>query len=362
MSTVAKLAPSETAGATVLCVDLDNSLIASDLLWECVIELLRTKPLWLLMVPIWFARGIAYGKRKLAQAAQLDPAFLPYREEVLDYLRDQKILGRKLVLATAADETLAQAVADHLGLFDVVCSSDGITNLKGKAKALHLTMMFGHGGYSYLGDGPHDMGIWKRAATVLIATSSRSLRSSVAQLAPVEREFAVRRVGWRSLLHSLRLHHWTKNLLIFLPMALGHAVTIQRLAQGAAAFLLFGLAASSMCLLNDLLDLKSDRQHPWKCNRPLPSRELPIVLGLSAFCVLFLVALVSGAITLGRGFAAVTTGYCLLVALYSLRIKKEPLLDVFVLSSFYVFRIVLGGVVTSVPLSAWFLVYSGFFF
>src|SRR5262249_44535731 len=132
MSTVVKLAPSATAGATVLCADLDNSLIASDLLWESVAALLRRNPLWLLLVPLWFMRGIAYGKRRLAQPAQLDPAFLPYREEVLDYLRDQKVLGRKLVLATAADETLAQAVADHLGFFDVVCASDGITNLKGK--------------------------------------------------------------------------------------------------------------------------------------------------------------------------------------------------------------------------------------
>src|SRR5262249_3149498 len=158
------------------------------------------------------------------------------------------------------------------------------------------------------------------------------------------------------------LHHWTKNLLIFLPMALAHAISGLRLTYSAAAFVLFGLAASSMYLLNDLLDLNSDRRHPWKSKRPLASGELPIVLGFGAFCFLLLGSLVLGALVLGRGFALVTAAYCVLVMLYSLRIKKEPLLDVFVLSSFYVFRIVLGGIVTAVPLSMWFLVYSGFFF
>src|SRR5262249_26102709 len=150
----------------------------------------------------------------------------------------------------------------------------------------------------------------RRAATVLIANSPESLRSRVAQLAPIEREFDVQSPGWRPLVRSLRLHHWTKNLLILLPMALGHAVTIQRLAQGVVAFLFFGLTASSMYLLNDLLDLKSDRQHPWKCKRPLASGELPLAVGLSAFCFLFLVSLSLGCIVLGRGFAAVTSAYC----------------------------------------------------
>src|SRR5262249_50256559 len=209
MSTAVRVAPVQTVGADVLCTDLDNSVVASDLVWECIVVLLRRKPLWLLLLPLWFARGIAYGKRRLAIAAQLDPAFLPYCGEVLDYLRDQTIMGRKLVLATTADETIARAVSDHLGFFDEVSASDGTVNLKGKAKARRLIAMFGESGYSYLGESAQDIEIWKCAATVLLANPSRSLQKKVAQLAaPIEREFEVPRVRWRLLARSLRLHHW----------------------------------------------------------------------------------------------------------------------------------------------------------
>jgi len=151
-------------------------------------------------------------------------------------------------------------------------------------------------------------------------------------------------------------------LLVFLPLALAHRFSMPPLTKAIAAFVLFGMAASSMYLLNDLLDLKSDRQHPWKRRRPLASGDLQISTALGTFCVLLSASLTVGAKLLGRGFVEITAAYCLLVMLYSLRLKKEPLLDVFVLSSFYVFRIVLGGIVTSVPLSNWFLVCSSFFF
>src|SRR5262249_54101909 len=138
--------------------------------------------------------------------------------------------------------------------------------------------------------------------------------------------------------------------------------SLVQVARAAAAFVLFGMAASSMYLLNDVLDLRSDRQHPWKRRRPLASGDLPIATGLGASAALLVATLVLGKIWLGTGFAAITLAYCVVVMLYSLRIKREPLLDVFVLSSFYVFRIVVGGVVTDVPLSKWFLVCSSFFF
>src|SRR5215813_331092 len=133
MATVVQIVPETRAKTAALCVDVDDCLLASDLLWECVASLLRSNPLLLLMVPIWFLFGIANGKRKLAEAADLDPSCLPYREEVLDYIREQRLAGRGIVLATAADEKLANRIADHLLLFDAVYASDGITNLKGSA-------------------------------------------------------------------------------------------------------------------------------------------------------------------------------------------------------------------------------------
>jgi len=326
------------------------------------VALLKTRPWLLLLAPIWFLRGRAYGKRRLAQSVQLDPSCLPYRNEVLEFIRGQRALGREIVLATAADEMLAHAVARYLGIFDAVYASDGITNLKGSAKALLLRSIFGDGRYAYLGDSSSDLAVWKTAATALVVSSSKSLANRAAALAPIEKQFTVERGGWRSLLRSIRIHHWAKNSLIFLPMALAHRITPLQLVRGLAAFVLFGMAASSMYLLNDLLDLKSDRQHPWKRRRPFASGSLSIPTGLGSFFVLLSASLLLGLKWLGAGFVGITAAYCLAVVIYSVRIKREPLLDVFVLSSFYVFRILLGGIVTSVPLSTWFLVCSGFFF
>lgn len=346
----------------VLCVDLDGSLIASDLVWECLTALLKINPFLLLLVPVWFLRGRAAGKRRLAEAAHLNPEALPYRREVLDYLQQQKNAGRRLVLITAADETLAYAVAQHLGVFESVLGSNGRTNLKGGAKARRLVGEFGTGGYSYLGDSPSDLRVWSSAATALVVGPSARLARKAATLAPIEKRFLTRRPGLRTMLRCLRMHHWAKNLLIFLPMLLAHRVRVAKAVSCGEAFLLFGIAASSIYVINDLLDLSSDRQHPWKCKRPFASGAVPLWSGFLMFVVLFSTALGLGFKLLGPAFSAITAIYCAVVFLYSLRLKKEPLLDVFVLSSFYVFRIVLGGVMAAVPLSKWFLIWSSFFF
>ena len=122
-----------------LVVDLDGTLIRTDLLWEHLARLLRRNPLWILPVLIWWlCRGRAYLKKQLARRVKIDPAALPYHEKFLAFLREQKSAGRKLVLATASDLQMALPVAGHTGLFDEVLGSDGKTNLRGgnKLKAL----------------------------------------------------------------------------------------------------------------------------------------------------------------------------------------------------------------------------------
>src|SRR5262249_35073761 len=153
-------------------------------------SLLRSNPLLLLMVPIWFLFGIANGKRKLAEAADLDPSCLPYREEVLDYIREQRLAGRGIVLATAADEKLANRIADHLLLFDAVYASDGITNLKGSAKAQRLVQVFGPRGFAYIGDSEADLKVWNRAASAVVVSHSDRLAKRAAKLTLVEKEIA----------------------------------------------------------------------------------------------------------------------------------------------------------------------------
>src|SRR5215204_982231 len=100
-----------------LCVDLDGTLIKTDLVWESLVRLIRQRPWDALLVPIWLLGGRARLKEHIAQRVQVEPGALPCHEEVVDFLRTEHQGGRPIFLATASDQKLAQAVADHFGIF-----------------------------------------------------------------------------------------------------------------------------------------------------------------------------------------------------------------------------------------------------
>jgi hypothetical protein len=118
-----------------LVVDLDGTLLRTDTLHESAIRLLRDHPLDLALIPLWLTSGKAYMKRRIAGRITLEPSGLPYRQDLLEWLRAERDAGRTLVLCTAADCSIATAVSEHLGIFDAVMSSDGTTNLDGPRKA-----------------------------------------------------------------------------------------------------------------------------------------------------------------------------------------------------------------------------------
>src|SRR5437660_5623761 len=127
-----------------LCVDLDGTLIAGDLLWESIAALARSRPWLLLLLPYWLlAGGKAHLKQQLASRTRLAVDALPYRPEVLALVRQARASGRRVVLATASNQQLAQAVADHLGLFDEVLASSETNNLRGANKTALLTSRYG---------------------------------------------------------------------------------------------------------------------------------------------------------------------------------------------------------------------------
>jgi phosphoserine phosphatase len=148
----------------VLCVDLDGTLIESDLLWESILVLLKTKPHLLLLIPYWLLTGRANLKRQLAPHASLKPANLPYRSDVVEFLRAEHAAGRRIALATAADSELANAIAEYLAVFTQICASDGETNLKGKAKARRLGELFREEGFEYVGDSSADLDVWRASS------------------------------------------------------------------------------------------------------------------------------------------------------------------------------------------------------
>ena len=326
-----------------LCVDLDGTLIATDSLWESILLLFRTWQIFL--VPFWLMRGRYYLKYKVAQHVSLNVTTLPYYENVLTFLKEEKQKGRVLVLATAAHESIAQAVAKHLNLFDVVMASDLDTNLKGVNKRDALIKRFGV--FDYIGDSSADIPIFEAANKSYL----------------VGKDFAIPKKSWTIWLKALRPHQWSKNVLIFLPLFFANQFTdFSKLVDVLLAFAAFSLAASAGYVLNDLLDLAADRIHKTKKYRPFASGLIPIPSALVLFGILIVSSLFISLWWLSLTFTMMLIIYLLLTISYSVYLKRKRVIDIFILASFYTHRILAGGVVIMVPISSWLLGFSMFIF
>jgi len=166
-----------------LVVDLDGTLIQTDLLWESLARLLRRNPFWLFPILFWWTRGRAVLKRHLAHHVTIDPAALPYNEKFIAWLREQKSAGRKLILATASDQKLVLPVANHVGLFDEVLASDGKTNLRSENKLRALVEKFGERGFDYAGNSSADFAVWRGSREAIVVNASQTVLKKAAQCA-----------------------------------------------------------------------------------------------------------------------------------------------------------------------------------
>ena len=186
--------PAHLADSTVPLVgDPDGTLAKTDLLVESVVSLLKEQPWYLFALPAWLLRGKAAFKREIARRISFDPRIIPYRAEFIEYLKDQRANGRKVVLATASDEQIAMSVAGHLKLFDSVLASDGTTNLAGERKRASLVSRFGERGFDYAGNGTHDMAVWSSARKAIVVNNSREFAKAVGERTPVQELFEGRR-------------------------------------------------------------------------------------------------------------------------------------------------------------------------
>ena len=347
-----------------LYTDLDGTILSTDLLYESFVSAFKASP-WVAIQSIgWLLQGRARLKEELAGRASIDVATLPYREPVVTFLREERARGRRIVLATASWESLAHSVARHLGLFDEVIATSREGNLKGEAKATRIAARSADGCFDYLGDSGADIAVWRHCRQAYVVESSPGLSSRMPQGIPVQRVFSAREegTGLRTALRALRPHQWAKNLLVFVPLLAAHRFADPRsVAEAAWAFAAFSLLASGTYLLNDLLDLGADRAHPRKRLRPLASGALSIPAG-ALLCV---AALVGGALLslqLPPLFRVTLATYLLLTVAYSLRLKREPILDVVSLASLYTLRIIAGGFAIEAPASSWLLAFAMFLF
>ncbi len=352
-----------TAAEPPLCVDLDGTLIAGDLLYESAIALLRQNILFLFLLPIWLLRGKAHLKEQIAQRVQLEVDILPYRSEVLAFLQRERKAGRYLVLATACHIQLARRVADHLDLFDEVIATEAGQNLAGHAKLTVLQQRFDLTGFDYIGDSGHDLPLWEKARRAyLVQPSRRVLRLSQARCTPAQ-VFHARHSKLRAALKLLRPHQWVKNLLLFVPLALAHQITNgPALIDVTLGFVAFCVCASSVYILNDLLDLPADRRHPHKCRRPLASGTVSIPMGMALLTALLLGGLGLTLFVHPPIFTGILLLYLIVTTAYSFYLKRQPMVDVFVLAGLYAVRILAGGIAADVPVTGWLIAFSLFFF
>ena len=347
-----------------LVVDLDGTLIRSDVLIESGFAYLKGAPHRFYEPLLWLARGGKSGlKARLADATNVDITVLPYDATVLEWLKAERDTGRTLVLATASHERYAQAISDHLGLFDKTFATSDSVNLSAHNKREKLVAEYGEKGFDYAGNSRDDVAVWQSAERAYVVNPSSGVERAARKLGNVERVIESRPPVAKTWAKSLRLHQWLKNLLIFVPLLAAHEWSSPELVVAAVlAFLTFGLCASSVYLLNDLVDLEDDRHHPVKRKRPLAAGALPITSGLGLFPVLLVGAFVAAWALLPWHFSVVLLGYYALTLGYSMFLKRQVMVDVIVLAMLYTSRIIAGTAAIGGHLTFWLLGFSMFIF
>lgn len=260
-------------------VDLDGTLIKTDMLFESVLLLLTQNIFYVFLLPLWLLKGKAKLKYEVAKRVDISPELLPYNQEVIEHINSQKILGKNIYLATATNIKLAKQIADHVGVFDQCLASSEYVNLSSKTKLEEIQKHSTQ--FEYMGNSKDDLVIFAESASAILVSSSRKLAEQAKKKSKSLTIFNQQNNSiFKQLLKAFRIHQWSKNVLLFIPLLLSsQLLDIGQLSKVVGAFFCFGLLASGTYVLNDLFDLWSDRQHPRKKKRPFASGELTIITG-----------------------------------------------------------------------------------
>ncbi|MBU3548034.1 UbiA family prenyltransferase [Polynucleobacter sp. P1-05-14] len=347
-----------------LVVDLDGTLIKTDLLFESANQFITRHPFRLATLLGWFIQGKSHLKAELAKNYSFDASSLPCNLNLVAWLSEQRRQGRKIILATASHKLLAEAVANHLGLFDEVLATEGEINLKANQKRDLLVSKYGDRGFDYIGNDDADFPVWRAANAAYVVSSSPAFINRVRAFSNLTQTFPSERPSIIGVLvKALRPHQWLKNILIFVPLlAAQYFGNLVSDIQALIAFGIFSLTASSVYALNDLVDVADDRHHHRKRYRPFAAGNLSLVTGWLLWPLLLVMSFGLTWLLLPPAFIAVLAVYLTLTLAYSLRLKQTAIIDVLTLAGLYTLRIIAGAAAISVPLSFWLLTFSMFIF
>jgi 4-hydroxybenzoate polyprenyltransferase len=344
-----------------LVVDLDGTLINTDLLYEGVIMLLRKNPLYFFQCFRWLLKGKVYFKNEIFKIVSLRYELLPCNKELLSFLQTESANGRKIILATASLKSNAQEISKTFPIFDEIYATEKV-NLKGRNKLKILINEFGESKFDYIGNSYSDLKIFASSRFSYLVNPSKSLERKTSEVSDLKYTWKTKKLHLRDYIKAIRVYQWIKNLLIFVPLITSHSFySFNMIAQATWAFFAFSFAASSGYVINDLFDLNADRSHPRKRLRPFASGRLSILSGI----ILAFTLLVAGlfvASQLSFLFLIILIIYFIISFSYSLYFKKIVLYDVFILTMLYSTRVIAGGIVINVPISFWLIAFSAFIF
>ncbi|WP_108483098.1 UbiA family prenyltransferase [Oceaniglobus ichthyenteri] len=338
-----------------LILDVDGTFLRTDMLFESFWACLGHDPIATLRVTVGNFRHPALLKERLAEIAPLRVDLLPVHPEMAEIAKAASDTGAEVILASASHRTLVQDLAREHDLSPRVFASHAGHNLKGAHKADALIEAFGAGGYHYAGNEPADIPVWETAETAILVGQhdkiAKDLQSKGHPTHQVRGGWA-----WRDLKRAVRPHQWVKNSLLILPMIAAHDFSLDTLLLVLTGIIAFSAAASSIYIINDLLDLEADRLHPTKRNRPFATGKVPIRIGMIASTLLAVLALGIG-VALGGAFLAVIVVYMVLSLAYSLKLKRMRWVDVFTLAALYTLRVVAGAAASAVDVSIYMLIF-----
>jgi phosphoserine phosphatase len=337
---------------SILFVDLDESLIKTDILREQLIRSFAISP-WATLKILFKSRFRPESvKAAIVDTINIDAKTLPYNAEVLALIHQAKKEGRLVVMATATHEKVAHQVATFLGVFDAVLATTDTYNCKGEKKVAVMQDFAKGRPFDYVGDSRADLAIFKEAQMPYI----------IGSLPYLERHQRIKRPSiFKPFLKIIRPYQWSKNALIFLPLLTSHNLSWVTIMTAIFGFICFSLASSAIYIVNDMVDVEDDRHHPEKKNRPFAKGDLTIDEGIWLSLALLASTVILSYVWLPAGLW-VLSSYIGLTFLYSFSLKTQAVLDVFCLSALYTIRVLYGQVINHIESSSWLLAFCMFFF
>jgi 4-hydroxybenzoate polyprenyltransferase len=345
-----------------LCVNCEYALLKTNIFHEAIFLLVKGNPLDIFRLPIWLLRGRSTLIQRVSEKIQINWRTVPLCERVVERVQAAQDGNRQVYLLTSMPKTWAHALAAVLADSKLIFTDQKNTVACIEATRSHLTDLFGMRGFDYIGDGRRDLPLCKSARRALIVTSDRTTIARANENSVVESVIPRDKAGPFTFLKMIRIHQWLKNFLIWVPLLASHRLTsVHSIGIATVAFVAFSFCASSVYVLNDLLDLESDRQHVRKRNRPIAAGKIPVNQALVIGMLLF-VSAACLALRVSALFAITVGIYFVMTLAYSLRLKRQVIVDVMLLAALYTIRVVAGAVATIVVPSFWLLAFSMFLF